>query len=326
MKRNIPILLTLAALCALVLYSDAAAEGARRALAVCAATLVPSLLPFFALSNLLSSLGLAALLSGALGPAARRIFRVSGSGAQAFFLGVTGGYPVGAAVTARLRRDGRVTQEEAGRLLAFCNNSGPAFILGAAGGVFRSAEAGLLLYGTHIAAALCVGLILRGKPAATVDGADRTNGIDGTDGTDRADSANSAYGSAPAALTFAEAFPAAVSQALASVLGVCAWVVLFGAVLGVLGPFLPEEPVWRALAAGVIELGSGVASLAGVSPGPESLAAAAFLLGWGGLSVHCQTLGAVAGTDIKCARHLLGRALCGVLAAGFSYGLAMIVF
>ncbi len=317
MKRNIPILLTLAALCALVLYSDAAAEGARRALAVCAATLVPSLLPFFALSNLLSSLGLAALLSGVLGPAARRIFRVSGSGAQAFFLGVTGGYPVGAAVTARLRRDGRVTQEEAGRLLAFCNNSGPAFILGAAGGVFRSAEAGLLLYGTHIAAALCVGLILRGKPAATVDG---------TDGTDRTDSANGADGSAPAALTFAEAFPAAVSQALASVLGVCAWVVLFGAVLGVLGPFLPEEPVWRALAAGVIELGSGVASLAGVSPGPESLAAAAFLLGWGGLSVHCQTLGAVAGTDIKCARHLMGRALCGVLAAGFAYALAMIVF
>ena len=48
-------------------------------------------------------------------------------------LGVTGGYPLGADAVARLRRSGALTREQAERALAFCNNSGPAFLVGAAG-------------------------------------------------------------------------------------------------------------------------------------------------------------------------------------------------
>ena len=45
---------------------------------------------------------------------------------------------------------------EAERLLAFCNNSGPAFILGVVGvGVFGSSRVGLLLYLAHAAASIC---------------------------------------------------------------------------------------------------------------------------------------------------------------------------
>ena len=75
-----------------------------------------------------------------------------------------------------------------------------------------------------------------------------------------------------------------------------------------------------------MELGSGIAAFSGMAPTPVTLAGAAFLLGWGGLSVHAQTLGAVAGTDIKCARHLTGRALCGIFAAVFTYGGAFFLY
>ena len=302
MKRYFPLYLTAAALFALVLLAPRAADGARQGMSVCAAALIPSLFPFFTLSNLLSALGLADLMSGAVGKAAERLFRVSGSGAQAFLLGITGGYPLGAHAVAELRREKLVSRDEAERLLAFCNNSGPAFILGAAGGVFRSPTAGLLLYLTHVLGAMCAGLILRGNAAenAEVRRPPRR----------------------PA--SFAEAFPAAVSGALASTLTVCGYVVLFSALLGCIPALAALPPLPRALLTGFAELGSGIASLRGVPPSPASLAAAALLLGWGGLSVHAQTLAAVAGTDITCARHLMGRALCGLSAAVFTYGLALL--
>ena len=297
--------MTGAALIVLVLFSAEAAEGARHGLAVCAASLIPSLFPFFVLSNLLSALGLPDLLAGAAGGPIRRLFRISGGGAQAFVLGITGGYPLGASVTAELRRQGLVSREEAESLLAFCNNSGPAFILGAAGGVLRSPKAGLLLYVCHILAAACVGLLFRGK---------------------KADGNRQSPPPAAPALSFGEALPSAAGKAISSTLAVCGYVVLLSALLACAVPLAALPPLPRALVTGFCELGSGIAALAGQPPAPRTLAAAAFLLGWGGLSVHAQTLGAVAGTDIKCARHLLGRALCGVLAAIFSYGSALLLF
>lgn len=298
MKKHLPVLLTLLAFFLLMLRSPLAAQGAREGLSVCAVSLVPSLLPFFTLSNLLSALGLSDILSRGAGGLTRRLFRVSGAGAQAFFLGLTGGYPLGAAAVASLRRENRITREEGEGLLAFCNNSGPAFILGAAGGVLGSPAAGVILYVSHVLAAVGVGILFRPKDLPDETPAEQT----------------------PAQpVPFSAALPRAAAQAVSSTLAVCGYVVLFSAMLGMLTPLDALPPLLRALCTGFVELGSGTAALRGLPPAPETLAAASFLLGWGGLSVHCQTLAALEGTDIRPARHTLGRAVCGVLAAIFSY-------
>ncbi len=297
MKKYLPLLMVLGLFAALLFCSGPAAAGAKNALAVCGATLAPSLLPFFTLSNLLSGLGLPDLLGGRLGGPMSRLFHVSPAGAQAFLLGVTGGYPLGASAAADLYRTGRVSRAEAERLAAFCNNSGPAFILGAAGAVFKSPRAGLLLYATHVLGAAAVGVLFRGKDAPA-----RGN----------------AAPSAPP-LPFGKAMTQAVSRAVTATVTVCGYVVLFGAFIGVLTPILPQAPLARALITGFLELGGGIAAFRGLSPTPLHLACAALILGWGGLSVHCQTMGVLADTDMSCARHLAGRALCGILAAVFTY-------
>lgn len=304
MKKHLSLGFTALLFIALVCFSSQAAEGARRGLSLCGNTLAPSLFPFFVLSNLLSALGLPDLLGEKLEPLARRIFRVSGCGAQAFFLGISGGYPLGASVTADLRRNGQISRGEAQRLLAFCNNSGPAFILGAAGGVFDSPKAGLLLYGTHVLAALCTGLLFRGNNTS--------------------DEVVPRTPSEPP--SFAAAFPAAVTKALSSTISVCGYVVLFSSLLNLF--VLPDvfPPLARAMLSGFLELGSGIAALRGFPPTPLHLACAAFLLGWGGVSVHLQTLGVIADTDITYARHLPGRAFCGIFAGIFTYLGALLLF
>ena len=298
MKKYFSLAAVLAAGAALLCFPQEAADGARQALNVCAATLAPSLLPFFTLANLLTALGLPDLLSGSLGKALSRLFHVSPAGAQAFILSLSGGYPLGAAVTADLRRRGLVTRDEAERLAAFCNNSGPAFILGAAGAVFQNPAVGALLYVTHILGAVTVGLLFRGRGKPSGE--------------------RQAPSPAPPA-TLSKALPAAVTRAVRSTLTVCGYVVLFGAIVGMLTPFLALPPLARAMVTGFLELGGGIAAFAGLAPTPPHLACAALLLGWGGLSVHCQTMGVLADTDISCARHLAGRALCGTFAAVYTY-------
>ena len=120
---------------ALLCYPQQAMEAARSGLLLCGNVIIPSLFPFFVLSALVVELGLAGALGRLLEPLMGVLFRVNGSCASAVALGFLGGYPVGARTAIELYRKGMCTKTEAQRLLAFCNNSGPAFILGVVGTV-----------------------------------------------------------------------------------------------------------------------------------------------------------------------------------------------
>ena len=157
--------LGLALLCAtlsLMLYPQDSMSAAREGLMLCYNVIIPSLFPFFVLSALVVDLGLAGYIGRALEGFMRPLFNVPGACASAFVLGFVGGYPVGARTALSLYQKGMCTKTEAERLLSFCNNSGPAFILGVVGaGVFASSRVGVLLYLAHAAASICVGLFFR---------------------------------------------------------------------------------------------------------------------------------------------------------------------
>ena len=146
MKRFIGYLTAALFLISLLIRPGAAQAAVRDAIVTCGGLIIPSLFPFFVAVGLLTRLGATDGLSKMLAPICMRLFGVSGSGAAAFITGITAGYPIGAAHIAELHKNGAVSSDEAGRLLIFCNNSGPAFIIGAAGiGVFGSVKAGLFL-------------------------------------------------------------------------------------------------------------------------------------------------------------------------------------
>ena len=131
----------LCAAAALMACPAQAMEGARSGLALCGEVIVPSLFPFFILASLVVELGLAGQLGRALEPVMGPLFGLNGACASAVALGLIGGYPVGAKTALGLYENGLCTRTEAERLLAFCNNSGPAFVLGVVGaGIFSSAR------------------------------------------------------------------------------------------------------------------------------------------------------------------------------------------
>lgn len=317
-KRILPILLGVVFMVTMLQNAGTTGDACREALEMCAKLLIPSLFPFFVLSGYLNRVGLPGLLGRLLAPLAVRLFGVSGAGASAFVMGLTGGYPAGAAYVADMERSGSVTAREAERLLAFCNNSGPAFIVGAMGiGVFGSVRCGLILYGIHIFSAFMTGLVFRAKdPCAEIQDVQ----------LDTADPALALVG--------------AVRQATASILSVCGFAVCFSVLLkvldadGTLSLFcdtiaagLGFEPRFvRAMLTGLLELGSGSAAMQGLRPCPESFSLAAFLLGWGGLSVQFQTLAVLAESRIKGTLHPAGRLLSAVFAALTAYVAGLFLF
>jgi len=320
-RKNLRETLLLAALllaaAALIAAPGEAMEGAKEGIALCLNVITPSLFPFFVLSSLVVDLGLAARLGRAMEGLMRPLFRVSGSCAAAVALGFVGGYPVGARTALQVYEQGLCSKTEAERLLAFCNNSGPAFILGVVGaGIFGDSRVGLLLYLTHALASLLVGLLFRfyGRDRAS-SAAQRTKPIE--------------------TVTLPAAFTGAVGRAMQSTLSICAFVIFFSVVLrlltayGVLGlaaqlfSRLGLQPEWaRRLVAGLLELSSGVSSLSGGGKFVELASMAAFMLGWAGLSVHCQVLSFLVDSGLSARVYLAGKLCHGLLAAALTWLLA----
>lgn len=270
-----PLLLALMVL--LLWQNQPVGQAVREGLALCAWSVIPSLFPFFVTVSLAVSCGLFDAL--------RRLGLPQG--AAVFLLGLIGGYPVGGRTIGELYRAGQLSRRRAARLLTFCNNAGPSFILSIVGGmVFGSSGAGLALYAIHTVSALAAGALLGGfrreeEPLFTV--------------------------SVQQPPSLPAAFVSAVGGAALAMVNVCAFVVFFLAVAALLRQLLPGLP---GAALGLLELTGGVTALPCDAVG---FCTAAALLGWGGLSVHCQTAAVLEGTGIPMGRYLLAKAMQGIL-------------
>ncbi len=299
---------------ALVLWPEQAMESMRDGLRLCGNVIVPSLFPFFVLSSLVVELGMSRYLGKLLEPVMAPLFRVNGNCAAALALGFVGGYPVGARTAIQIYERGQCSRTEAERMLAFCNNSGPAFILGAVGaGVFGSGLAGLLLYLVHLAASLVIGILFRFYKSHEKPQTRKSQGPQFQ------------------AASFPSAFTSSITGALQSTINICAFILFFtvflrilahAGILNFLSRFLSillaplgMDQTWtERLLTGLMEVSSGVSSLTdGALSGRLSMAA--FMLGWAGVSVHCQVLAFLGDSGLSIRTYITGKLLHGALSA-----------
>ena len=279
----------------------ACAEG----IALWAKAVLPSLLPFLAVSTLLAARGRKA--ADRLAPLMRRV-KLPAPASLCLLLSVLSGYPVGSRAVAELAERGGIPHEGVLRTAVLCSTSGPMFLLGTVGGMYADPAAGAVLFASHLAGVFLVCLLL--LPFAKK------------------------LPESPPHEKQEESIPSlgeSVQRAVLSVLCVGGFVALFyvlGEMLAALGalraltaalsvPLAPfgAQPLAEGLAYGLLEATHGCAALASAG-GPLALPLTAFVVTFGGGSILAQQLSFLSPAGVKAPLFVAVKAAQG--AAAFS--------
>lgn len=283
---------------AMIILPSKTMGAAETALLLCGNAVIPSLFPFIFCANIFISLGAAEFAGRYLSGAMRPLFGVSGAGAVAVVLGIVSGYPVGAVCVSALYSGGECTKTEAERLLAFCNNSGPMFIIGAVGiGMIGNYQTGVFLYITHILSALMTGFLFRfwgrntNKKYHVLPPARRDLGLRDT------------------VINIGEA----VEKSVDTIIKICGFVILFSVFCSV----LPESFV-RAYIYSFFEITGGVRELLSRG-GSLVLPAAAGFIAFSGISVLAQVSSVIIPSGLSIYSYIAGKLIQSILAFLLTY-------
>lgn len=278
-------------------YPKEAAKGGLNGLLICGEIIIPSLFPFMVASLFLNKSGIMYYIGKVINPITRALFNLSGEAAAVLLMSFIAGYPVGARLTNELYKTGKITHGEASRMLCFTVNAGPAFIVTAVGlGILNSKAAGIVLLVAHVLGSVLIGIILgiisrRSEPAQ-----------------------NNTVKSNQKPQSLSSAFVESTADASSSILNVCAWVVLFSCITQLLNrASLPYN--LGLILSSMSEVTTGVILLASTC----NLPLLAALLGWAGLSVHCQVISSAKDISPNILKFTFFRIIHGALSAIFAW-------
>jgi sporulation integral membrane protein YlbJ len=308
---------------ALMAYPGEGLVAAQEGLKIFWEVVLPSLLPFFILTEILLGLGVVHFFGVILEPLMRPLFNVPGAGAFALSMGLAAGYPMDAVITGKFRRLGLCSQVEGERLLAFTNTADPLFMFGAvAVGMFGRPELGLIIALAHYLSAFSIGFLFRfygrkkrGTPEKIADDA----------GLFRRAVKRMRQARKEDNRPIGQLLGDAVKESVSSLFMIGGFIILFSVlcrmleVTGIIQLLLPfaggilkifglDPALAPALLKGFFEIDLGVmASARTVAPLDERLVVASVIIAWSGLSVHSQVMSVIHGTDIRIFPYLAAR-------------------
>lgn len=321
---------------AVIRFPQEAFEASLEGLKLWFEVVLPALLPFFAMSEILMGIGLIHAVGVFLEPLMRPVFRIPGVGGFAVAMGLASGYPLGAKISGSIRRQGLCTQEEGERLIAFANTADPLFMVGAvAVGMFALPRVGVTLAIAHYLAVILVGFIMRYHAGGKVGEAPEKGG-----GTILRRALQAMLDARKKdGRPFGELFSDAVKESMQSMLFIGGCIMMFSVFIRILDVAgfvrLLEAPLSLfsalfgidpdlvpSLVKGAFEITLGTQDAAGTdAPLLQRVAIASLIIGWSGFSVHAQVSAMTFGTDIRIGPYLFARLLHGILAAGLTVAL-----
>lgn len=302
-----------AALAVLLLASPKpVGDGVRAGLRLCGDVIIPSLFPFMVLAGFVATSRVCAVLERVLLPLTY-VLRLPARAGAPLLMGLIGGYPVGARTLSIMVKQSNLDKDTAGRMLCFCVNAGPPFLLCAVGaGMFRSLQVGGLLLAAQVISTVVMGIVLGlfepPPDACTVQ----------------------RQGYRP----YSTCFVQSVNDACTGMFSICAFVVLFSAITSLITatgaasaltaaitsqfPALGKDLV-NGILFGVLEVTTGCRTLGRC--GYSGMLATAALISFSGLSVIFQVMAAVHGSGISVRGFVFSRFVHALLTLGVFAGL-----
>lgn len=285
MKKLLSLLTAAAFIILVITNPKVCTAGATKGLLLAGRVIIPSLFPFTACVLFIMKSGGLNLLDFSA-PFTKKVFHISPEMFSLMLLSFIGGYPVGAKLLNEAVKSGRLSKENAGIMLNYCVNAGPAFIVLAIGsGILGSKKIGYILLTAHIAASLILslffGFFIKNDNISSKNKEENFGAADN--------------------------FVSAVSDAASAVFSVCAYVIFFSAVNEYMS-YLGEKMPFIKCITPLFEVTNAVT-------GMRNILIIAFLLGFAGVSVWCQILSVGKLIRINFTAFILSRIAHGLLSA-----------
>ncbi len=146
----------------LILFAKEAREGIIFGIKLSALSIIPSIFPFFILSDLLISVYKGS--DGPIGKIFEKLFNISSYALPAFIVGILCGFPLGVKTAVSLKEIGVIDRDECETLSGFVNNPSLAFVISGVGiGMRGNIFDGIILYISVISSSILTGIIFRSK-------------------------------------------------------------------------------------------------------------------------------------------------------------------
>jgi len=254
----------------------------------------------------------------------------------------------GAKIVNKFYEDGICTKQEAERMLAFTNNSGPLFIIGTVGiSLFGNTSIGIILFITHILACLTVGLLFGFITK-------RTNFINSNRSSISSTYSKKGlflekYRKSPIVKAFSETrnvstsykisdlgtiISTSINNAISTILLIGGFIVLFSIIISIINNLnlinyltnflnilhIPSDYT-RAIFIGLLELTNGVNAVSGmhIKHMSTQIIITAFLLGFAGISIFLQIFSIAAKNNLSMKPYFIGKILQGCFAAFYTF-------
>ena len=272
--------------------------GVIEGLRLCAFNIIPTLFPFFILSDLWNSV-IEINTNSRIGKIFEKSFGISSDGMPSFLLGNLCGFPLGIKSATEKYDSGNISKSDLEALSVISNNPSAAFAISGVGmGLFSSIKVGVILYFSVLLSAICIGIIFRKKSEKPKN---------------REENAR-------------QTFNLVNSVRSAGYCGVVvsSYIIFFSAIISALGSIIKSE-VFLSVFSSILEIGSACSLIAEQSKILDifCLPLISFSLSFSGLSVFLQAFSFLP-PFISKRKYLLKKLLQGILSAIFTFFLCLI--
>ena len=308
----------------LIIFSNQAFNSAKKGVELFIYNVLPSIFPFLVLSNIIIQTNIVGIIDKIFSPITNKLFKLPGITSIPIILGVFSGYPIGAKIVKELYEKKLISRNNANKLLAFTNNSGPLFIVSFVGiSLYHDTKTGILLLITHIISAFIVGIVISSfnKENEKIDYI--YNEEDSVDKQHK---------------NISNIIVDSVKDSVNTSIFIGGFIILFSVIICLLtNSFffdIISKPINYILhilnissittipfMQGLIEMTNGINVISTLHSIPYiyKISLTAFILGIGGLSIYMQLLSIISSTDLSTKNYIIGKILHGTIACIITY-------
>lgn len=270
--------------------------------------LLPSLFPFFVMSDLLLAYGFVDIISFFLGAIMTKWFYLPKDAAFAFFVSLFSGFPSGSKYVNDLLNAKKISIEDANYLIMFTHFANPFFIVTTIGlFLLSNVKAGYIILISHILSNIIVAFIFRKKKVILNNDNNYKKAF---------------YLSSPDK-PFITILTNSIFKSFKTLVNMLGIIMIFLMITTIIKKIIPLTGITNGLLSGFLEMTQGVKYISSLDISlPIKASILSAIVSFSGLSVHFQVKSIIDGTDIKYSNFLKAR----VVQSFISFFLTLAIF